>query len=195
MMRWLNETMWFPAVWTTEVISWESVDDRVAIGSVTVGDAVVLYQDLTVVAVAALALAALGIWLQRSDTGRAIRAVEQARDAARLQGIPVVSIYLRVFALAGALAALSGVMISATTQLSPGFGNEPMLKAFIVCVLAGMGSMSGVAVTAIALGLVEAWVQYRFGAHWGFPALLVAVMVALVWRPGGLFTAADVRRL
>ncbi len=164
-------------------------------GGWTVGPVTLMHQDLAVIVTALAALLLLGHFLQHTDAGRAMRAVEQDREAAALQGIPVARVHLQVFALAGAIATLCGVMISGTTQISPGFGNEPMFKAFIVCVLAGLGRLQGVALVALVLGLVEAAVQYRFGAHWGFPALLALVMATLVWRPGGLFAAPEVRRV
>jgi branched-chain amino acid transport system permease protein len=70
-----------------------------------------------------------------------------------------------------------------------------MLKAFIMCVGAGLGNLPGAVVSAFLLALVEAFVQFGVGARWGFPVLLLIVIVVLIWRPAGLFGRAQVRRL
>jgi branched-chain amino acid transport system permease protein len=86
-------------------------------------------------------------------------------------------------------------MVSSMTQLSPPLGGDPMLKAFIMCVVAGLGNLSGAVLMAFGLALVEAFVQFEAGARWGFPVLLLIVIVVLVWRPSGLFGRVQVRRL
>jgi branched-chain amino acid transport system permease protein len=81
------------------------------------------------------------------------------------------------------------------TQLSPPLGNDPMLKAFIMCVIAGLGNLPGAVAAAFGLALLEAFVQYAAGARWGFPSLLFVVIAVLIWRPSGLFGRAQIRRL
>ena len=74
-------------------------------------------------------------------------------------------------------------------------GYDPMLKAFIICVIAGLGNVPGALVAAFALGLFEAVVQFAVGVRFGFPALLALVIVALIWRPYGVFGRRVVRRV
>jgi len=74
-------------------------------------------------------------------------------------------------------------------------GGDPMLKAFIVCVVAGLGNVYGAVVAAILLGLIEAGTQYVFGVRWSFAILLLIVIVVLIWRPYGLFGRQQVVRL
>ena len=69
------------------------------------------------------------------------------------------------------------------------------LKAFIVCVVAGLGNVYGAVVAAILLGLIEAGTQYVFGVRWSFAILLLIVIVVLIWRPYGLFGQKQVVRL
>ena len=110
-------------------------------------------------------------------------------------GVRVDLVYVSVMALAGALCAASGVMLSLVTTLSPGMGFDPMLKAFIVCVLAGLGQVRGSLITAVLVGLVEAAIQYGLGVRYALPLLLLLVIVALIWRPTGLFGRQEVVRL
>ena len=67
-----------------------------------------------------------------------------------------------------ALAAVSGVMISSLATLSPTMGGDPMLKAFIICVVAGLGNTYGAVAAAMVIGLIEASTQYVLGVRFGF---------------------------
>lgn len=164
-------------------------------GVVLVGRAGVPLQDIGIV-LASLALMGAVAWLlARTRMGRAIRATAQNREAAQLMGVPTHRVYLQVLVLSGMLAGICGVLVSSITQLSPPLGGDPMLKAFVMCVVAGLGNLPGAVVSAFGLALVEAFVQFAAGARWGFPALLGIVIVVLIWRPAGLFGRAQVRRL
>jgi branched-subunit amino acid ABC-type transport system permease component len=70
-----------------------------------------------------------------------------------------------------------------------------MLKAFIICVVAGLGNVYGTVATAIVLGLLEALIQYVLGVRYSFALLLLLVIVVLIWRPYGLFGRGQVVRL
>jgi len=164
-------------------------------GTVDIGGFALQAQNLLIIGLS-LAIMLLVAWLLTgSRMGRAIRATAQNPEAAKLMGVPTRTIYLQVLALSGALAAVSGVLLSSITMLSPPLGSDPMLKAFIICVVAGLGSVTGSVVAAFALALIEAVVQFELGGRWGFPVLLLVVIVVLIWRPAGLFGRIQVRRL
>lgn len=164
-------------------------------GLVPLGRAAVPVQNLVIVAVSLALMAALAWLLARTRTGRAIRATAQNREAAQMMGVPTGRVYFQVLVLSGMLAGVCGVLVSSITELSPPLGGDPMLKAFIMCVVAGLGNLPGAVASAFLLALVEAFVQFGAGARWGFPALLLIVIVVLIWRPSGLFGRAQVRRL
>jgi branched-subunit amino acid ABC-type transport system permease component len=73
-------------------------------------------------------------------------------------------------------------------------GADPMLKAFIICVVAGLGNVYGAVASAIVLGLVEASVQYLLGVRWSLATLLLIVVIVLIWRPHGLFGRSQEER-
>ena len=116
-------------------------------------------------------------------------------DSAQLMGVRVSVVYAQVLALSGALAALSGIMVSSLSGLLPNMGGDPMLKAFIICVVAGLGNVYGAVIAAIVLGLLEAYIQYVLGVRYSFAILLLLVIVVLIWRPYGLFGRRQVVRL
>ena len=148
-------------------------------GGIKVGAVLVPYQNISILAVAVVMMILVALLLQRSRTGRAIRATAQNRDAARLMGVHVVRVYAQVLALSGALAAVSGVMISSLATLSPTMGGDPMLKAFIICVVAGLGNTYGAVAAAVVIGLIEASTQYVLGVRFGFALLLLLVIAVL----------------
>jgi branched-subunit amino acid ABC-type transport system permease component len=164
-------------------------------GQVVIGNVHIPLQNVFILGVAIVLMAAVAILLQRTSTGRAIRATSMNREAAQLMGVRVGRVYAQVLALSGALAAVSGIMISSIATLTPVMGGDPMLKAFIVCVVAGLGNVYGAVIAAIALGLLEAATQYVLGVRWSFATLLLLVILVLIWRPYGLFGKQQVVRL
>lgn len=164
-------------------------------GAIQVGNVVVPLQNIVILATALALMLIVALLLQKSRIGRAIRATAMHREAAQLMGVRVGQIYALVLMLAGALAAVSGVMVSSMTGLSPGMGADPMLKAFIICVVAGLGNVYGAVGAALALGLVESLSQFVLGVRFGFATLLLIVIVVLIWRPSGLFGRQQVTRL
>lgn len=164
-------------------------------GAVVIGGVHVPHQNVLILAVAGLLMGAVAWLLNRTRMGRAIRATAQNRDAAQLMGIRVGRVYAQVLAISGALAAVSGIMISSLSGLLPNMGGDPMLKAFVICVVAGLGNVYGAVAAAIMLGLLEALIQYLFGVQYSFAILLALVIAVLIWRPAGLFGRNQVVRL
>ena len=164
-------------------------------GAVTVGSVHIPNQNILIFAVSILMMVAVALLLNNTRMGRAIRATAQNRDAAQLMGIRIGRVYAQVLAISGALAAVSGIMISSLSGLLPNMGGDPMLKAFIICVVAGLGNVYGAAGVALALGLLEALIQYVFGVQYSFAILLLLVIAVLIWRPAGLFGRTQVVRL
>lgn len=164
-------------------------------GALVIGNVHIPYQNILILAVAVLLMAGVAFILNRTRMGRAIRATAQNRDAAQLMGIRVGRVYAQVLAISGALAAVSGVMISSLSGLLPNMGGDPMLKAFVICVVAGLGNVYGAVLAAIVLGLLEAVIQYEIGVQYSFAILLVIVIAVLIWRPSGIFGRSQVVRL
>ena len=162
--------------------------------SFLVGDVPVSYQRLIIWAVAVVLIVLVALFLTRTTMGRAIRATAQNRDAARLMGVKVKRVYVIVLALASGLAGVAGIMLSSFKDVVPLMGQTPMLKAFIVIVLAGLGNMTGALYAALLIGMVEAAVKVLFADKWGFLAMLVVVVIAIIWRPAGLFGKHQIAR-
>jgi branched-subunit amino acid ABC-type transport system permease component len=163
-------------------------------GSFRLGGAVVSYQSLVIMGVAAVLMGGMAWLLTRTKFGLAIRATAMNPDAAKLMGVRTERTYLQVLAISGVLAAAGGILISSLAGLSPAMGSDPLIRAFIICVVAGLGSVTGAGAAAIVLGIIEAAVNYYFGARFGLPLMLGLVIVVLIFRPSGLFGRIEVVR-
>lgn len=164
-------------------------------GALNIGGVAVPYQNLLILLVALLMMAVMAWLLGRTRMGRAIRATAQNREAAQLMGVRIGRVYAQVLALSGALAGLSGILLSSISGLLPTMGADPMMKAFVICVVAGLGQVQGAVIAALALGLLEALIQYVFGVQYAFAMLLLLVIGVLIWRPYGIFGQKQVVRL
>ncbi len=147
---------------------------------------------IPVVRLVSLALAfaltgGLHLLLKHWRWGKAIRATADDWQAALLTGIDVRRAYLLAFAIGTALAGAAGTLVSVGYSISPSIGLEWTLKALIVVVLAGLGSMFGTFVGGLFLGVAEAASAAAFGGPYREVAGLVIFVVVLVVRPRGLF--------
>lgn len=163
-------------------------------GTFRVGGLAVTYQSIAILAVAAALVGMMAWILTKTRFGLAIRATAMNREAAMLMGVKADQIYLQVLVIAGLLAAAAGIMISSLATLSPQMGANPLLRAFVICVVAGLGSVTGAGFAAVALGLFEAAIQYYYGVRYGFPIMLALVITVLIWKPAGLFGQQEVVR-
>jgi branched-chain amino acid transport system permease protein len=132
-------------------------------------------------------------WLQRSETGRAVRAVTQNMEAARLMGIKVDRVFLITFVIGSALGGVAGVMVSLIMYVYPMLGFSFVLKSFAIVVLGGFGSIPGAVVGSVILGMTESLVaQYvSGGSGWSEGVSFVVIILVLLFRPGGLFYARE----
>jgi branched-chain amino acid transport system permease protein len=142
-----------------------------------------------VITLGCAALATFGCWwlIHRTRFGLAVRAIIDDRTAAALAGVDVRRVSARVFAIAAALGALAGWLIASIQgQVSPMFAMWATLKGLAAAVLGGFGSLPGAVAGGLALGVVEAALQARFGAETrDLAGNLLLFFVLCAW-PGGL---------
>jgi branched-chain amino acid transport system permease protein len=155
-------------------------------GHMEIGGASIAYQTLLICGSSLTMVMALDFIIRRTALGRAIRAVAQEPTAALLNGISLNRVVLQTVVLASATAGVSGVLLTAWTTVYPTVGADPMLKALIVCIVGGLGSIPGAFIAAFFLATLEIAVQFQFGTKWGLPVLLLTVILTLVLRPNGL---------
>ena len=156
-------------------------------GVITVGGLSLPVLRLITIALAFALIGGLHLLLERWRWGKAIRATAEDWQAALLSGIDIRRAYLLAFAIGTGLAGAAGALVSVGYSISPSIGLEWTLKALIVVVLAGLGSMIGTFVGGLFLGVAEAASAAAFGGPYREMAGLVIFVVVLVVRPRGLF--------
>ena len=146
--------------------------------------------------VISLALSAALVWFIRSTRhGRALRAVAFDRKTAGLLGVSSGRLGMQAIALSGALAGIAGVLLMIYIGAADArFGESLLLKAFVVIILAGVGSLEGAVLFAFALAIIETMVQYYLSADLRDAVSFALIIVVLLFRPQGLLTRGAVQR-
>lgn len=129
----------------------------------------------------------LYLFLNRTKTGKAIRASSQSRTAAALMGINVNRIYMLVLGIGLALAGLAGALLSPNFPMSPTVGTTFSFTAFVIVVLGTMGNFLGAFIGAIIIGVAEAFGGLLIGSELRQLVSMLIFIFVLLLRPGGLF--------
>jgi len=137
--------------------------------------------------IAFVSLLALHLFLQRTYTGKAIRATVEDWEAASLMGIDIHRVHLLSFALGSALAGMAGTLVSVGYSINPAMGLHWTLKALIVVVLGGLGSIVGTFIGGLILGVAESASALLIGGTYREIVGLLIFLVVLILRPQGLF--------
>lgn len=158
--------------------------------SFIVADVSVPIARLGAAAVSLAAVVVLALFLHRTSLGKAIRASANNREGAALVGIDVRRVYLISFSLGTAAAALAGAVIMPFSLVSPFVGHEFILKAFVIAVLGGLGSVAGALVGGLLIGFVEALSSLYISASLGNAIVFAILIAVLLYRPWGIFGQA-----
>jgi len=155
-------------------------------GVLEMGDVIVTYQRLVVVATMVVLVVALYLVLYRMRIGKALRAVAQNRDGAEAIGLDVNRIVCFAFGVSGAMACAAGALIGALYAAEPTMGGTPLLKSFVIVIFGGLGSVPGAIVGGLLIGLIEtftgSYINFAFKEVFTF---LIMIGV-LLFRPAGL---------
>jgi branched-chain amino acid transport system permease protein len=155
--------------------------------SLSVGDFRIPMRMLVAFGVAVVLTAALTLYLSKTFTGRAIKAVAQDEPALRLMGANPVRIKQWAFGIATAVTALAGAMLIIIGPVEPSLDRVYIGRTFAVVVLAGLGSMTGTVAAGLILGISEQIVLMHFGASWAPAVAFGLLLIVLGIRPQGLF--------
>jgi len=164
-------------------------------GAIEIGDVNVTYIRIFLVALSLFFMLLLYVFIQRTKTGTAMRAVAEDRDTAALMGIDVDRIIVLTFVSGAALAGAAGVCYAMyTTNAAAGMGFLPGIKAFTAAVLGGIGSVPGAMFGGYFLGLSESYSTRLIGAQYKDVVAFVLLVAVLIFRPWGFFGKREDRR-
>lgn len=140
---------------------------------------------------ALLLMVGLQLFVYRTRTGRAMRAVAFNHDAARLMGIDLDSVISVTFMVGSMLAAAGGILVSLSNpKIDPLMGLLPGLKAFVAAVLGGIGNIPGAMLGGLILGVAETMVSGYLSSTYRDAIAFILLVVILLFRPAGLLGKA-----
>jgi branched-chain amino acid transport system permease protein len=158
------------------------IETKFTIGGVDVGG-----QRLLALGVGVVLIALLWSFIQFTRLGSAILAISQDPEAAKYMGIPSDRIFSIVMAISAALAAAAGVLAGPFLTVQPTMWLLPIVKAFAIVVVGGLGSIPGSILAALMLGYAETIVGYLISTSWTEIVSVLATLLMLVFRPAGMF--------
>ena len=159
----------------------------VKLGSFSVGGVQVDGITVLTLAVTAVLMAALTLFIDKTKLGKAMRAVSEDKDAATLMGISVDKTITLTFAIGSALAAVAGALLcSSYPTLQPTTGAMPGIKAFVAAVFGGIGSIPGAFLGGILLGIIENLSKAYISTQLSDAIVFLVLVVVLIVKPTGL---------
>ena len=157
------------------------------IPSVKLGGVVIDGMTILTLAVTAVIMVSLSLFINKTRLGKAMRAVSEDKDAAELMGISVNRTITMTFAIGSALAAVASIFYGATyTYIKPTTGSMPGIKAFTAAVFGGIGSIPGAMLGGLLLGIIEQLSQRYISTLWTNAIVFGVLVLVLVVKPTGL---------
>jgi len=166
-----------------------SIDSGYTLSTVTLLGCVLARAKVIAFVGAMVVSALLVVLIQKTDLGRAIRAVAKEKQGARLMGINVEHVYAMSFGIGMASLGAAAAFLLPSFYVNPTVGNGFVLVAFTIVVLGGMGSFLGAWVGGLLVGVVESVGELFLGDSLGQAGIFLIFIVVLLFRPQGLFGA------
>ena len=154
-------------------------------GTISIASFSMPIDKLVIILVAAAVTIALFWVYEKTNIGRAIRAVAFLPDAASLQGIDPQKVYLAIMGIGGALAGFAGGVIAPAYSVSPTMGTDIILSVMLIVMLGGMDSLLGAIPAGLILGMTLSFGQYYIGGQ-AQTLLFIVIGIIIFFRPGGL---------
>jgi branched-chain amino acid transport system permease protein len=158
-------------------------------GILRVAGTVLPIQRALIIGAALALMLGLHFFLKRTVTGSTIVAMAQNREGASLVGIDLTRVSMLTFAISGALAAVAAVLFAPINLVFPGMGNLVILKAFVIIILGGMGSVPGAIIGGMVIGFAESFGAFYISTDMKDIMAFALLVVILSVRPEGLFPA------
>ena len=141
-----------------------------------------------IVAGAAALMVILHLFLQRTRLGKAMRAMSDNPDLARLSGINTERVVILTWVIAGVLAAAAGMFLAMDTHLHPNMGWKLLLPVFAAAIFGGIGKPYGAVAGALVIGLAQELSTVVLPGEYKPAVAFALIVIMLVWRPTGLFS-------
>lgn len=137
--------------------------------------------------IAMICTLALYFFLQKSETGRAIRAASQNRNVVTLMGVNIKKLYNTAFAISVGMVGVAGALLLPYSSVQPTSGSTYSFKSFVIIVLGGQGSVVGALLSGLLVGIIEKTGTLYFSDTTAQIAVFAVFVIVLLLRPNGLF--------
>lgn len=147
----------------------------------------ITWERLVVVVIAAILFVLVYSFITKTRIGKAIQAASQDKETAEMMGINIDTVNSVVFALGGALSSTAAILTAPLYSVYPTMGDLPLLKSLVVVILGGFGSVGGVLVCGLGLGIVESLGGFYISSAYQHGYSFFVLILVLLFRPKGLF--------
>jgi branched-chain amino acid transport system permease protein len=172
----------------------QTLESPLALGDVQLGGVVLGMADVAVIVVTFLLTWSLYQFFQRTKLGLAMQAASQNQMAAYFMGIPVRRVQGLIWGLAGATAAVAGILFASKGAIDPNAGLLG-IKAFAAAVIGGFGSLPGALAGGLIVGVIEPFAARYLAAGYSQIAPYALLLAVLIFRPHGLFSQVRVKKV
>lgn len=170
-------------LWTAKSLNM----DHFIVGRVDFFGVGVSYQRLLIIAVVIFLFIVINLFLKKTKTGKAIRAATQDIEVAPWMGIDINKVFSIIFIMGGSLSGIAALLIAPVFAVYPMMGELPLLKALVVVILGGKGSLGGTLIAGLGLGVLESLGAGYISAAYQHGFAFIILLVFLVFRPQGMF--------
>lgn len=171
-------------LWTAD---YRTIKTAYSTKTIMVSDILISFPRLIAFGATVLISWGIFLYLKKTYTGKAIRAVAQNRTASTLMGINIRKIYLFTFGLGTALVGIAGALLMPIYYVFPTVGGLFVLTAFVVVVLGGLGNLTGAFVGGLIIGLVESYSGFFLATQLKEAVYFIIFILVLVLKPSGLY--------
>lgn len=168
---------------------------RFVYGSQKIMGATISYNALVNILVGVVIMIFLFIMLQRSKWGLAVRATASNEVVARMMGIPTSLITLGSWAIAASLGTLAALMLAPTSSVNLSMMDGVQIIALLACVLGGFQTFYGPVIAAYIIGFASNFISFYISSIWSDSILYLLILMAMLFKPNGLFGKKTVKKV
>ena len=168
-------------------VDFRTIKDPLLAGRLSVGGVFLGLPQLTASALALLAFLGLWLFLRHSETGLALQATAQDRQAAALMGIDTQRMFALGWVIGGACVGVAGALLATFFYIYPDVGGPFALLAYVTVALGGFGNVPGTLAAGVVVGLVEALAGLLIPPAFKYSVVFALYLAVVLWRPQGLF--------
>ena len=163
----------------------KSIRSGVVLEGIEIFGAFITHSQIIIIFTSIFLVILVAIWLQRTKIGKAMRAVANDPELANISGIDSNKVILWTFAVGSALAGVAGFLVALDVDMTPTMGMNALMMGVVAVLIGGIGSIPGVALGALLLGLAQNLGVWKISSQWQNSIAFIILFIFLLFRPQG----------